>query len=236
MLPTTQGATPLYINIEGKSTVAVKEINPYVVTAIGGPGEATGGNFTFLVSLSGNNIADALVSPGNGRNAAGVFKFNLTAPSAATDITITVNVTSESSIGQKVVGIKQYFVKSVHPITISVTLVNQGSMALEGVPVYFYADGEQLATKIVSLPVGGSKEVTYNWTESVSRGQHEIMVKLDPDQKFVRFESGGVVYTQTIWVGEGNYSNTNSIFIGGIILLMLLSYLVYKRPAKRRKK
>lgn len=235
-VPASDAASPLFVKVEGKSIVAVKEINPYVATAIGGPGEGSGGNYSFVIALSGKDVSDALISPANGITKTGVFNFNLTAPSAATDMTILVNVTSERSNGEKATLVRSFFVRSVVPIVISAKVVNQGSMALDSVPVYFYVDGKKLDQRLISLAAGGSKVVTYNWTEGVLQGQHEVRVELDPDGQFARFESGGTVYTQTIWVGMSDFGNTDAILIGTLVLFFFLSYLVYKRPTPKRRK
>jgi hypothetical protein len=228
--------SPIYIKVEGKSTVAIKETNLYNVMAIGGPAEGAGGNYSFLVTVEGQNVADAVISPSNGRSSTGTFKFNLTAPSTATEMTVVVNVTSESSVGTKQTATITYYVDSVVPIVIWAKVVNQGSIALSNVPVYFYADNQLLEQENISLAAGGSKLVYYNWTESVGQGQHEITVQLDPNGQFVRFESGGTVYSQTIWVGMNDYGNTDAIFIGGIVILIFVAYLVYKRPGSKRRK
>ncbi|MEM0449261.1 MAG: CARDB domain-containing protein [Methanomassiliicoccales archaeon] len=231
-----QAENPLYIKVEGRNVVAVREVNPYVVTAIGGPAEVPGGgNYSFLVTVTGRNAVDALVSPANGVTPTGIFRFNLTAPSSATDMTITVNVTSTGPSG-KVSKIYNYYVRSVEPIVISAKVVNQGSIEVEGVAVRFFADGVLLQEKKVDIPAGASKVVTYNWTESVSPGEHRIRVELDPQGQFVRFESGGTIFEQTIWVGGTDWANFNAILIGLIILLGLLAYLVYKRPTTKRRR
>jgi hypothetical protein len=216
--------SPIFINVDGLTTVAVRETNTYSVFAVGGPAEAAGGNYSFSVKVQGSNVVDAVISPANGKSTTGRFTFNLTAPSAATQMTVVVDVTSESNTGSEMSATMNYYVDSVVPIVIWAKVVNQGSMALTGVPVYFYADGDLLEQEDISLAAGESKIVYYNWTASVGQGEHEIVVELDPDGQFVRFESGGTVYTQIIWVGLDNYGDTNAI-------------LIDKRPgAKRRRK
>jgi hypothetical protein len=234
--PTLDATAPIYIKIEGKATVAIDETNAYFVTAVGGPAEEAGGNYSFIVTIEGQNVADAIISPANGKSSTGVFQFNLTAPSAATEMTIVVNVTSESSAGAKLVATMPYYVKSVVPIVITAKVVNQGSVDLSGVPVYFYADGDLLEEREIDLSAGGSKVVVYNWTDSVGQGQHEVSVQLDPNGQFVRFESGGTIFSQTIWVGMGDYGNMNAILIGGIMIFIFVAYIVYKRPGSKRRK
>lgn len=236
MAPGAEAENPLFIKVEGKNTVAIREVNPYVAIAVGGPAEVpAGGNYSFLVKVTGSNAVDALVSPSNGVTTTGIFRFNLTAPSNAADMTITVNVTSKGPSGQ-VTKSYNYFVRSVVPIAISAKVVNQGTIAVAGVPVHFYADGALLESRTISISAGGSKTVTYNWTAGPSSGEHKIRVELDPDGEFVRFESGGTVYEQTIWVGGTDWGNFNAILIGLAVLLGFVAYLVYKRPETKRRK
>jgi hypothetical protein len=230
------GDTPIYISVHGKTTVAILEKNPYTVFAVGGPAEGVGGNYSFVVTVEGADVADAVISPSNGKSSTGEFKFNLTAPSASTQMTIVVKVTSESDTGSELTASLNYYINSVVPIVIAAKVVNEGSMALLNVPVYFYGDGRLLDQQNISLTAGASKIVYYNWTESVRQGQHEVQVVLDPNGEFVRFESGGTDYTQTIYVGMNNYDNTDAILIGGIVILLFIGYLVYKRPGQKRRK
>gem|GEM_PF-2566558 len=228
--------SPIFIKVDGKTTVAINEKNPYSVFAVGGPAEGLGGNYSFVVTVEGKDVADAVISPSNGKSSVGKFTFNLTAPSAATEMTIVVNVTSESDTGSKLTATMNYYVDSVVPIIIAAKVVNQGSVALMDVPVYFYGDGELLEQQNISLAADGFRIVYYNWTESVGQGQHEVTVELDPNGQFVRFESGGTIYTQIIYVGMDNYGNTNAILIGGIVILLFVAYIVYKRPGQKRRK
>ncbi len=229
-------ASPIFIKVEGKNVVAVSEKNPYTVFAVGGPAESAGGNYSFIVTVQGKDVTDAVISPANGKSSSGRFNFNLTAPSAITQMTIVVNVTSESSTGSKLSASMNYYVQSVEPVAIKAKVVNQGTVALTNVPVYFYGDGVLLEQVNISLAAGGSQTVYYNWTKSLGKGEHNVTVELDPNSEFVRFESGGVIYTQSVYVGMGNYDTTNAILIGGTIILLLVAYLVYKRPGQKRRK
>ena len=100
--PMVDATAPIHIKVEGKSTVAIDETNTYFVTAVGGPAEEFGGNYSFIVTVEGQNVADAIISPANGKSSSGVFQFNFTAPSAATEMTIVVNVTSTGPMPRRI--------------------------------------------------------------------------------------------------------------------------------------
>ncbi len=125
----------------------------------------------------------------------------------------------------------------VKPIVITAKVVNQGNATLTAVPSTFFVDDVQLYNTTIDLSAKATKTVVYNWTsQSVSDGEHAVRVELDPNNQFVRFASGGTIFTQTIWVGPTDTSGSDAVLIGIFILLLLVTYLVYKRPAKRRKK
>jgi len=191
----------------------------------------------FIATITGPQVKNALVSPGDGISKNGIFHFNVTSPEVAQDVTITVNITSYTSPQDYVKVTKQIYIQVVGPVIISAKVVNNGNMALVGVPITFYADGVQLYKTNISLEALSSKTVIYNWTQQdISNGEHLVTVELDPNNQFVRFEGGGTVFTQTVYVGGINYSNTDAILIMVFFLLLLVSYFVYKRPKKRRKK
>ncbi|MDD1743919.1 MAG: hypothetical protein LUO85_04755, partial [Methanomassiliicoccales archaeon] len=128
-------------------------------------------------------------------------------------------------------------IKVVKPIVITAKVVNQGNATLSGVPVIFFVDDVKLYNTTIDLNAKASKTIIYNWTsQSVADGQHAVRVELDPNNQFVRFASGGTIFTQTIWVGATDTSGSDAVLIGLFVLMLLVTYFVYKRPAKRRKK
>jgi hypothetical protein len=234
--PPSSATSPVFIKVEGRNLVAVSEINEYVVTALGGPAELGGGNYTFLITVGGEGAADAIVLPSNGNSTTGIFRFNLTAASIVTEMALRINATSVGSDGDKAYAEYVYHVRSITPIVVSATVVNQGSMDLSGVTVDIYVDDQKMAQRTISVEAGSSRVVTYNWTESVAAGKHEVRMELDPGNQYVRFGSGETVYTQAFWTGGNDYGNTDAILIGLIIVLVFMAYIIYKRPAAKRRK
>jgi hypothetical protein len=228
--------TPLFASLTGPTQVAINEKHQYQVIAVGGPGEGRGGNYSFTFNVVGSSNTNALVTPSSGISTTGRFSTNVSVSSFAEDLTLSVKVTSYNSTATSNVT-KSIVIEVVKPIVISVNVVNQGNATLTGVPVTFFVDDVQLYNTTINLNSKATKAVVYNWTsQAISDGEHSVRVELDPNSQFVRFSSGGTIFTQTIWVGASDTSGNDAILIGLFVLLLFVTYLVYKRPAKRRKK
>jgi hypothetical protein len=229
-------ANPLFASLSGQTLVATDEKHPYQVIAIGGPGEGTGGNYSFQFTLKGSSKTDGQVLPDSGTSKTGKFTVNVTASSFAEDITLSVKVNSYNATSSTNIT-KSIVIKVVKPVVITAEVVNQGNATLSGVHVTFYFDDVKLYNTTIILTSKATKSVVYNWTsQTISNGEHTVRVELDPNSQFVRFASGGTIFTQTVWVGPSDYSSSDGVLIGLFVLLLLVTYFVYKRPAKRRKK
>jgi hypothetical protein len=57
---------------------------------------------------------------------------------------------------------------------------------------------------------------------------------LDPDNKFVEFQSGGSVFTMTFYVGKTNYGTTDALLGILFVVSVILALIIYSRPKKRR--
>jgi len=228
--------TPMHAGLTGQTLVAINEKHQYQVIAVGGPGEGAGGNYSFTFDVAGSSETDALVTPDSGTSTTGKFTTNVTASSFAEDLTLSVTVVSYNSTATSNIT-RSIVIQVVRPIVISANVVNQGNATLTGVPVTFFVDDVPLYNTTIDLNAKTTKTVVYNWTsQAVSDGEHSVRVELDPNSQFVRFSSGGTIFTQTIWVGASDTSGNDAVLIGLFVLLLFVTYLVYKRPAKRRKK
>lgn len=225
---------PIYVSIEGKNVVATGEKWQYFVNVIGGPGALTGGNFSYRAELVGTDISDSLVTPSSGVSSSGLFNINVTAPSLPQDVTLVLNVTS-STILDSENAVKTFPIKVLEPVVVQATVKNVGDFDVIGVPVSIHVDGTKVYETTVDVNSLSSRTITYNWTDpEMSQGEHVITVVLDPDNKFVEFESGGSVYTTTIYLGRSSFGTTDALL--GILFVMsvVLVLIVYSRPKKRR--
>jgi hypothetical protein len=228
--------TPVFATLSGPTLVATNEVHQYQIVAIGGPGEGTGGNYSFQLVLSGSSKTDGKVLPDTGGSRDGKFYVNVTASSFAEDLTLSVKVGSYNGTSSNNIT-KTMIIKVVKPIVITAKVVNQGNATLTGVPVAFYVDDVKLYNTTITLSSKTTKTLVYNWTsQTVRNGEHSVRVELDPNNQFVRFSSGGTIFAQNIWVGPNDSSGSDGVLIGLFVLVLLMTYFVYKRPAKRRKK
>lgn len=226
---------PLYVVVNGPTLVAISETHSYSILALGGHGADPSGNYSFTARVLGPKVSDATVSPGNGVSKVGTFLINLTAPSQTQDIRLEVNVTGYSALGSDKLT-KEVTIKVVRPIVLTAKVVNSGSAALTGVPIVFYVDDAKVFNTTFSLAAKGSRTIIYNLTAELASGQHLVRVELDPSNQFARFEGGGSVFTKTIYFNGPDYGSTDAILILLLAMLMFVTYVIYKRPKRKRKK
>ena len=235
MAPQAQAVdSPLYVGIDGPIVMGKGETRMYRVDAIGGPsGEL--GNYTFTASILGTTAVDAHVLPTSG-STTGTFYLNVTAHGEIPRIALWVNVTS--IYGGEIANKQQtYAIEVVESIVITASVVNNGNISVNMVPLSIYADGRSIYNTTVSLDPREQETVRFNWTDpSISGGEHSIKVVLDPDQEFITFLGGGTVYTSTIWIGEEDWGSWNIIFIVLAAFIAFVAYSFYRRPSRRRKR
>jgi len=225
---------PIYVSIEGKNIVATGEKWQYVVKVIGGPGAQAGGNFSYKAELIGPDVRDSLVAPSNGVSSTGVFNINVTAPSQPQDMILRLNITSSANLDSEKT-VKIFPIKVLTPVVVQATVKNTGEFGVKGVPVSIYANGAKVYETTVDIGPLSSETITYNWTDPEMRsGEQVITVMLDPDNKFVEFESGGSVYTMTIYVGKSSFGTTDALLGILFVVSVILVLVVYSRPKKRR--
>ncbi|MDD1769540.1 MAG: hypothetical protein LUO79_00480 [Methanomassiliicoccales archaeon] len=224
----------LHATVEGPTQVAINEKHLYYVNVTGGHGADPGGNFSYFAEVISPSGTDATVSPVNGVNASGTFVITITMPSKPGDITLRTNVSGYSSLGTDL-QTKLNIISVVSPIVLSAKVVNQGSVPLTKVPIVFYLDGSKVYNTTFDLAAGASRTIVFNVTNPVSSGQHVVRVELDPNNQFVRFAGGGTVFTQTVYVNPPDYGSTDGLLILLFIMLILVTYLIYKRPKRRKK-
>jgi len=229
-------STPLFVSIDGPIVMGKGETIQYRIEAIGGPAEGTSGNYSFRTSILGTDMTDAYVLPTNGESEDGVFFVNVTAKGTIPNIVLWVNVTSSYG-GEAVSKIKEYGITVVDPVVIRAEIENQGSVAVNDVPLTIYADGKVIHETTVSLDPQEITTLVYNWTElDIAMGEHVITMILDPDHEFITFRGGGTVHTSTIWVGEQDFGGWDLILGILVVFLAFIAYTFYRRPSKRHKK
>jgi hypothetical protein len=228
------------VQVSGPSVVSLGSSNQYTITVAGGPAGQTNGTYGCQVTMTGYASTNAtLVNTGSSSSTTGVFVFNLTTPQFVGGLTINVQASSKSLDGTLTTynNSTQTNVQVINPIVFSVNIRNNGNMTVTNIPVYFYVDNTQIHVANVTIDPQSSKLVTYNWTTtSLGSGQHELKVQIDPNATFVLFDVGGTVMTTTFFFNQSGYGTTNALLYVAIAVLAIVAFIVYRRPAPRKKK
>lgn len=228
------------VSVSGPAVVGIGGVNQYTVKVTGGPAGQTNGTYGCQVTMSGYASANAtLINTGSASSKTGVFVFNLTTPKVVGGLTINVQASSKSLDGTLTTynNDTKTNVQVVNPIVFKVNIKNVGNMTVTNIPVYFYVDGNQIHVVNVTVDPQSTKAVSYNWTTtSLGSGQHELKVQIDPNATFVLFDVGGTVMTTTFYYNQSGYGTTNALLYVAIVVLAVVAFLIYRRPAPRKKK
>ncbi|QLH74805.1 MAG: hypothetical protein HPY73_04675 [Methanomassiliicoccales archaeon] len=230
------------IELIGPRTLGVGVKQQYKVVVSGGPGNTTGGNYTWSAKLGGDLGTEARLTPSmGGPSRTGVFFFNLTAPKSAGKFN--VEITAKSfNVSTNVSKTLKVDLKAVDPIVIKAVLKNAGNVTINNVPVFFYLNDdkdspEEIYNTTVSVPALGQRTVWYNWTSyDLSRGKHEIKVVIDPDSELITVNDEGKESTTTIYYNVSGFGPINAWLWAFVVLLAILVYVIYRRPPKRKKR
>jgi hypothetical protein len=240
-VPSMQNASAysdVIVQYDGPGFAAKLETVPCTLTVSGGPAGDIGGNFTYKAEVVADNKTGSLISPSTGSSSSGVFKMNITMPGEAPQtIKIKFNVTSKDpATGDSVERVKEYAIDVVDPIVITAKVYNFGDVEAKNVTAKFYADGIYLGMETFSLPAGGSKSISHNWTwRHIDAGKHTVTVVLDDANDMVEFSSGNNVYSMTVYVGdEGNV--LGGVLTIGVIIMSVFVFLTYIQKPVRKKK
>ena len=187
-----------------------------------------------LVNSSGTTPSGASVSPstGSSTDANASWTATVKAPTTAGDYSLIVTYTEEFSGGSE----KQtYEAKTtlhvLSPITLSVTVSNTGSLAINNAKVYFYVDGVKVddSEQNLSVAAGSSATVTYKYySANLSHGEHTYYLSAGDSS----YNLNGLGDKQTFYYEQGNMDYMNWIMILIIVILVIIGIWVYRKPVK----
>lgn len=232
--------TTTTISVDGPTTLGVGAKQQYMVSTSGGSDPSINASYSWTAVLGGKMASLAQLTPANGKiKLNGSFFFNLTAPTSPGDFSVTLTVRSDTTNRSDT---KKVDMRAITPIVLSATLKNGGNVTVNAVPVYFYLNDDPaqpvlIYNTAVNMTGLSESKVSYNWTTfSLSKGQHVIMVVIDPNNETISLENGASKMSIVIYFGETGYGDTNAWLWALVVVMVVLLYLVYRRPAKRKKK
>ena len=218
--------------------------NILTVTVSGGPGSSNG-TYGCTATVSGYASANTtLINTGSSSSGTGIFMFNLTTLLVQGDLTINVHANSTNADKSTTTynNATSVNVKVVAPIVFTVNIKNSGNMTVSNIPVYFYVDyvdKTSVPIHIANVTVNAlsTMAVSYNWTTtSLGAGSHQLKVQIDPNATFISFDVGGTNQTTTFYYNQSDYGTTNALLYVALVVLLIVIYLVYRRPVPRKKK
>jgi hypothetical protein len=237
-------AEPVNIALDGPTRVGLAEKQAYKIIITGGP-EGNNTTYSWTGSLSGQNSAEATMVPATGgplKN--GTFFFNLTTPQNSGDLTVTIEAKANNPAGGNASLSKDFTIDVVNPITLEATVKNIGNATAVNVPVVFFLNDDPsdpllIYNTTVTLAPNATTDLKYNWTSyRIGSGHHTILMQVDPNGTFVTFANGNKTMEQDIYY-KVNGSDQYNIYLWVLIIaLVILIFLIWRRPnpKKRRKK
>lgn len=185
-------------------------------------------DLTYTAKLTDSDgSSSGSVSPSSGDFAnAGTITLTVTAPSSSGSYTLTVTWT-ETLDGVSFDTTETTTVHVHDPITLSVTMTNNGAGSVSSV-VYFYVDGTRIddSKTTLTLDAGESQTVTYDYySASLSSGEHTFYVASADGTTIASSE-------QTFYYDQ--HSSDWPVWLMAIILLIMIAvYIwVYRKPIK----
>lgn len=233
-LPAGPGqAASIALVLEGPTVLAKGSKTEYALTITGGPGAFPGGEFSYTAKLLGKNLTGSSVTPSTAKSSDGLFRFNLTAPSATGEVTL--QLVAASTLGGNSEELqRESEIDIVTPIVFSVTLLNSGPVAADDVGVDFYVDGSYIGSKSAAVPASGTAAVSYEWAvASLRGGAHELTAIIDRTSELVEFTTGDNVLVRTFYI-QSEQNLIGSILTPIVALLAaMLVLLLLRKPGRR---
>ncbi|MCQ2078887.1 MAG: hypothetical protein MJZ38_02370 [archaeon] len=194
-------------------------------------GFTTGSYTAKLVNSSGTTQSGALSSTSGTIGSVPYSKdITVTAPKTAGKYTLEVEFTATIS-GEKSVQNVSKTIEVREPITLSVEISNNGSLAVSNAPVYFYVDGVKVVESEQKLTVapGDKTTVSYKYfNKDLSAGHHTFkLVSSDASYNITGLEKSYDFYYE-----QGNNDLMTWIMVIVFIVVLIAAIFVFRKPVK----
>jgi|LSQX01.1.fsa_nt_gb hypothetical protein len=179
-----------------------------------------------LIDSGGNKVSSTSVS--GTMNSSSVNK-TITAPSTAGSYRFHVMFFDSGNLVSEV----KVPIKVVDPIVLKVTLKNTGSVSVTA-DVFFVVDGNRMegSDTTVTIPAGGTKEITYNFVVNNFSGNHRFYVDSESTGMIGPIEGIGSSYSVSFHAEDSSYSWLSYLMLIIVIVMILILIYVYRKPVK----
>ena len=193
-----------------------------------------------LVDSDGKSAGSVSVSSGTLYASSTSKTFTVTMPSTAGEYTLELTVTQTVTDGDDIEYKRYAYVKAVDPITLSVTVENNGDAKRSFMAYFYIQDGEEW-TKIegsgqtVTVEAESSETVTYDY---IVRDVENTTFCLQADDAAIGGEIKGLgpEYAHTFYTEGNDYKVIEYICIAVLVVLVILAIWIYRKPVKNRGK
>ncbi len=159
----------------------------------------------------------------------GEKELQVTAPDSAGEHTLKVTFTYEDGSER----VLEWKVDVFEPYVFTAELFNEGSIAVEELPVKFILNGEVIHQTKVDMDAGEERTVEYRHvSEPLGEGRQTITVTIDPDGEMVVLSSGSTSMTSVFYIGQDDHSLANWIMGLTLVIMSFALVWVYRKPKK----
>jgi hypothetical protein len=233
---------PMTGSVSGPTTLGTGLNGTYVVTASGGPAEATNttivGVYTFNATLSGPNTTGAIVTPESGVLVNQTVSLRLAGPTDAGQ-TITLSVLVRSGYnGANVTENLTEAIDIASPYNLLATLNVAPGATIGPLDLTVTLDGSPVGTVHVPTLTGGTTwPVHFEYVAlGLSPGWHTFAISLAQQHGLIVFAGGSESYTQDFYIPGPAPNYTWWYFAGAAVFLGTIFIWVTRVGARRRPK
>ena len=202
-------------------------------TSVEGPVKAgTGDTVTFTLKVDGTASYTAEMPGGSVDPDFGIVdeeaEINVTVPNTPGRHWLKVNFTFDDGSEE----VREWMINVVEPYVFTATLVNNGDIAVTGLPVKFILNGETVHESNVDIAPGETKTVEYRHIEGLSSGRNSITVALDSENELVTLSTGTTSMTTVFYIDQADYSLSHWIMGLTLVIMTFGLVWVYRKPRK----
>jgi len=224
---------PMRIELTGGRAVAAGDTVDFMIGMYGGPAESgvAPRKWTYQTQITAENWTGLpSIEPSSGNTTDHMAKITLTAPTYTQTLKITVKATSMNGTHTRTHE-RTFKIRIVEPVILEAKVRNPSDVDAENIPVYFYANGGLIGTKLVNVSAQNTSTVKMNWV-TYSDGKYTIKVAINPMGSFVELENGNNVMTKDLYINT-DQKNYTPIYAFTVVVMALILLMMYGKTRKK---